>query len=344
VLWEGVRKPFPEDRLRSTLDPHSEVPLYPRRDLLDLASEVPLESEDVRLLRTVRRLHGHPLGHVLSEIGDERGIRFLYYLLLQGYLSLGGSNDGDPSTRKLTPDTAARIRSARRRLDSLRRRNHFQVLEVPLDGDDARVHQAYLRKAKDVHPDTLGPHEPAGLRQVYNDTFQRIRASYEAIKTENGRREHLRSLEGKVEKKPVTDKAEIMEAEVCFQEGKVLLKQRKWDAAAEAFEKALSLNPEEAEYTLGLGSARVHQAAAGRRDLLSEAEDLLEKARGSMPGSPEPCYQLGRLESLRGGLESAASHFENALQHDPNHWLAMRELRVMNMRTRDKSNRQFGRV
>jgi tetratricopeptide (TPR) repeat protein len=195
-----------------------------------------------------------------------------------------------------------------------------------------------------MHPDTLGPHEPAGLRQVYNDTFQRIRASYEAIKTENGRRQHLRSLEGKVEKKPVTSKADIMEAEAYFQEGKLLLKQRKWRASAAAFEKALALNPEEAEYTLGLGSARVHQAAAGRRELLSEAEDLLEQARKSMPGSPEPCYQLGRLESLRGDLDSAASHFENALQRDPNHWLAMRELRVMNMRARGKGNRPSGRV
>jgi curved DNA-binding protein CbpA len=281
---------------------------------------------------------------VLGEIGDERGTRFLYYLLLQGYLSLGGSSGEDPSSRKSTPDTAARIRDARQRLESVRRRNHFQVLEVSLDSDDADVHQAYLRKAKEVHPDTLGPHAPAGLRQIYNDTFQRIRASYEAIKTENGRREHLRSIEGKIEKKPVTDKADIMEAEVYFQKGKALLKQRKWDAAAEAFEKALALNAEEAEYTLGLGSARVHQAAAGRRELLSEAEDLLEKARKSMPNSPEPCYQLGRLASLRGDLESAASQFENALQRDPNHWLATRELRVMNMRARGKSNRGSARV
>ncbi len=341
VLWDGVLHYFPYGRLTHSLAPHMDLQLVPQRDLFELATEVPLEKEDLQFLRLTRRMRGRSLGGILSEVQGEREVRFLYYLLLRNYLALArGDAVGYAGADMDRPDLE-RIRRAHRRLDSLRSRNYFQVLEVPLNVADEKVREAYLHKAKDVHPDMLGSNDPAELRRVHEETFHVIQAAYEALKTEPRRREYLKFIQEGIEEE-VADGSRILEAEALFQKGRGLLKRRSWDAAEEVLRSALELNPDEGEYSLYLGIARMRQAAAGRQDVLSESQDLFERARTLMPNSPEPYYRLGRLAAMRGDLERAESYYRSALSRSPNHVDSLRELRVMKMRDAKKQGRGLG--
>ena len=329
VLWDGVRGPHPLDKIKQTLAGYKELYILPQRDLFELASEVPLEKEDLQFLRIVRRLRGQPLGQITAEAQGADEIRFLYYLLLRGYLALGRSGAQGNDGRTLDLTDRDRIRRARRRLDTLRSRNHFQVLGVSLETSDEQVRAAYLEHAKDSHPDMLAPSDPQELTKIYSEIFRAMQTAYEALKSEARRREYLRFLqEGIVEQ--TSDAAKILEAEERFQEGRQFLKQRAWSQAAEAFAAALEMNPDEGEYALDLGLARMRQA--GSDTSLTDAEALFQRAKELMPASPEPHYRLGRLAARSGDSGRADTFFRAALARDPNHVESLRELRLSKMR------------
>lgn len=335
ILWDGVRQRLPYERVTASFAPHLDLNLVPQRDLFDLATEVSLEKEDLQFLRLLRRLRGRPLGEVLGEVQGEGEVRFLYYLLLRSYLGLSRVEGRDGAPHGLDAADLERVRRSRHRLDVLRSRNYFQVLEVPLAASDEKVRENYLHLAKEVHPDMLSPADPSELHAIHAETFQVIQAAYEGLKTETRRREYLKFIQQGLGDE-VADGSKILQAEALFQEGKMLLKRRAWDEACEAFRKALDLNPDEGEYALQLGIAKLQNAAAGRMDLLPEAEELLVRARTLMPGSPEPFYRLGRLLMLRGDLQGAAAHMQAALSRSPNHVEALREMRLIRMRTTKK--------
>jgi curved DNA-binding protein CbpA len=261
--------------------------------------------------------------------------RFLYYLLLRGYLCLTRGEGVGSVGGEMDPADLERVRRARRRLDSLGARNYFQVLEVNLEASDGKVREAYLRKAKDVHPDMLGPHDPADLRRIHEETFRVVQTAYESLKTDARRRDYLRFIQEGIEKE-LSPGTRFLEAETLFQEGRALMKRQAWEAAAEAFRRALELNTDEGEYALHLGIAKMRLAGTGREGALAEAEELFQRALGLMPSSPEPSYRLGRIAALRGETEQAATLFQKALAKSPNHIESLRELRLIRLRTDKK--------
>ncbi len=332
LLWDGIRGHVPFDRISSALSPYGDLVLAPRRDLFELASEVSLEKEDLQFLRVLRRLRGQPLSHALGKVRGEGEVRILYYLLLQQYLGLARAGAEGTGLAGLDLPDRERVRRARRQLEALRSRNHFQVLDVPLSTTDEQVRQAYLERAKEVHPDMLAPSDPPALHQIHGELFRLIQAAYDGIKTATRRKEYLRFLEETPDDAAATDSAQVLEAEALFQQGRLMLNRRQWDAAADLLRQALDLNPDEGEYVLSLGVARMRQAAGGRTGALEDAEALFRRARELLPDEADPCYHLGRVRAQMGDPAGAVALYRAAVNRDPHHVDALRELRLLEMR------------
>lgn len=330
VLWEGVRSRFPYDRISAALAPHAELSLVPHRDLFELAGDLALEKADLQFLRLLQRLKGQPLSKALSEVRAERELRFLYFLLLRDYLALAGA--GGAAAELLDRPDLERVRRARKQLEALRGRNYFQALEVPLDATDEKVRETYLHKAKEVHPDMLGPQDPPELHRLQGEAFQIVRDAYEALKTEVRRREYLKMIQQGLAEE-MTDGAKLLEAETLYLEGKNQLKRQAVDAALTSLRRATELNPNEGEYSLWLGIAVMRSGLPGDETVIAEAEELFRQAMGRLPDSPEPCYRLGRLASGRGDAEKAEGFFRKALARSPNHLESLRELRLLRLRS-----------
>jgi DNA-binding response OmpR family regulator/curved DNA-binding protein CbpA len=335
VLWDGVRGRFPHDRISAALAARVDFSLLPRLDLAALSADVAIGEGDMPFLRLLGRLKGQPLGKALSEVRAEGELRLLYLLLLRGDLALAGPVAGADALGGVDLPDRERIRRAERRRDSLRERNCFQVLDMPLDASDAKVREAYLRKAKEIHPDMLGTNDHPELHRLHGETFQIVQAAYESLKTQTRRQEYLKFLqEGLVQ--DISDGSSLLEAETQYMEGKLHLKRQAWGAAEAALRKAVKMNPDEGEYLLWLGIAALRNGTPGEKTILAEAAELFSQAMARLPASPEPCYRLGKLAAGRGEIDKAIEYFQTALARSPDHLESLRELRLIRLRSDGK--------
>jgi len=331
LLREGIRTNFPKDLMAAAMAPHENLAVLVQRDFFELATEISLDQEDLQTVRLLRRLRGSKLSQVIHAMEGEREVRFLYYLLLAGYMTLGREEIKGEEGRKLDMAEILRLRKARRQLNDLRTRNHFQILGVAIEASDEEVREAYLSLAKEVHPDMLDDGDIPQLKEIHVSIFQLIMAAYEALRTEKKRKQYLRSIREHINGKPL-DGTEIIEAERLFRAGKDLLKKRKWAEATEALRKAFEINPDEGEHSLFFAIALSKRSTGENRDAGPKIEELLKKARELLPDSPEPSYRLGKLALQQGNEKLAERYFRNAVFRDANHIESLRELRLIKMR------------
>ncbi|MGI9264905.1 MAG: tetratricopeptide repeat protein, partial [Gammaproteobacteria bacterium] len=93
--------------------------------------------------------------------------------------------------------------------------------------------------------------------------------------------------------------------------GLALYRLRKIEESADSFRKALKLAPEEARYSMDLGTC------CQQLQLDDEAVHHLERAADLNPGDTESLMRLATAHSDRGRFEEAQSAYERALERDP---------------------------
>jgi tetratricopeptide (TPR) repeat protein len=107
--------------------------------------------------------------------------------------------------------------------------------------------------------------------------------------------------------------------------GSVAAHRDDFDAAVGAFERAVALEPEVAEFQGNLGAAllqRARRAGAVEPDV-PRALEVLEHAAALSPLLPDVFNNLGLARSASGRPEQALEAFERALALDPSHLPAL---------------------
>ena len=99
-----------------------------------------------------------------------------------------------------------------------------------------------------------------------------------------------------------------------------------------ALEKAVKLYQEEPEYLCYLALAKF-KAASGDAALLSQANELIQKAIRLNANLDKAHLFHGYMLKEAGRLREAGKRFERAIQCNPDCTEALRELRLVNMRT-----------
>ncbi len=188
--------------------------------------------------------------------------------------------------------------------------NYYELLGVARAATAAEVRQAYLRLAREKHPDRFAdPAEKARAQTLFQD----LTAAFNTLHNESSRRQYDAEIE---RPKPVTP-AEI--AQEAYARGLEMLEAGQLQEAVTALHAAVHHAPGEARYHAVLGRALARHPPAAR-----EAIQALERAVQLAPGSAAFHAELAALFLKQGLRLRAQKAVEQALRIDPKEPLARR--------------------
>jgi curved DNA-binding protein CbpA len=213
--------------------------------------------------------------------------------------------------------------------------DHFALLGLPVDAHDHDVHEAYFQLAKRLHPDRLRAVGAMDLEADAQRLFARINEAFATLSNprklaeyrqllQQGGEEMVRQRQADAEQLA----ARIFEAEEHFRQGEMALRRNAWASAAEQFQLALTLNPEEGEHHAALAWA-LWCSTTDKAAINDRINDLLLDAGKKSPNSAAVWMYRGSIAKLRGDTKTARTAFKRVLELDENNAAAQTELRLL---------------
>lgn len=218
----------------------------------------------------------------------------------------------------------------------------FQVLGLEQTATKDDVKKAYFDAAKRFHPDRLGALGLDALRPEVEKIFRRVSEAHATLSDDKRREEYRASLEGgaskKEDAKAHAEAMRLIEAEMAFRRGEILLRKNDFGGAVREFEQAFKGNPHDGEHLANLTWAKV---CAGQMPH-SEAQPQLKKAIEMSPRAARSHLYLGMCLNQLKQTDKALEMFKKALNIDAQLIEAEREIRLIQMRKEKESERKSG--
>jgi curved DNA-binding protein CbpA len=181
--------------------------------------------------------------------------------------------------------------------------NYYEILGVPKAASSAEVRQAYVRLAKERHPDLFT--DPAEKARAH-EFFKEVTTAFNTLSNDRRRQEY--DLES--QKPKATAPKEI--AREAFETGAQKLKVRDFHEAVQQFRVSVRLAPEEPRYHAALSLALAHNP-----HWIREAIESIERAIHLAPAEPGYHLEMARLLDGQGLKLRARKAAEAALRLAP---------------------------
>jgi curved DNA-binding protein CbpA len=182
--------------------------------------------------------------------------------------------------------------------------DYYRVLGISKTSTPDEVKKAYLRLARENHPDRF--RDPAE-RADADRRFQLITEAYNQLRDDKQRREYDRNLDKKT-------RTPEEEARLYYKNGELREQSRDYEYALKLYYEAMRLKPEIMDYAMG--AARIMSMDRSKQ---RQAAELYEQIIQKHPASPEPHLELGNLFMRSGMFLRAKRVFETAAKQFPQH-------------------------
>ncbi|MBE0502016.1 MAG: response regulator [Desulfuromonadales bacterium] len=335
IILQGIRNNYNEAKVDQLLEPYlksfpalSNNPHYRFQDVELIQREAKILAECNGRDSCEQILDRYPLSRFENK-------RLLASLLLVKLLE-GHKRQLAPKERSslfaTSPQETKKREAFIKTFDRMMNQNFFDLLGLKTDTTDEEIRRSYVVLAKRFHPDHLQQEQlSSDLKQQANSLFQRIGEAYNTLSNKEKRQRYLLELQGG--KREDRDEAKIIiEAENAFQRGVVLLNNNNFTQAHKELEKAVNLYQEEPEYLCYLGWAKF-KSAAGDAIMLEQAKELIQKSIRLNPNLDKGHLFHGYMLKEGGRLPEAEKKFERAIQCNRKCTEALRELRLINLRS-----------
>lgn len=197
--------------------------------------------------------------------------------------------------------------------------NYYQILDVADGASREDIKKSYFRLARKFHPDLFSRELPSESIQKIDEVFDQITKAYQTLSDEKRRGEYGKKLSAP----PGDDRKNLAkEAEKRFRQGKTLFNQGRYDEALVFLEQSVRLSQDKARYFMLLALTQTKLQIYRQ-----EAEKNFIRATKLEPWNAEAFVGLGVLYKKEGLHIKAKKQFERALQIDPDHKIALKELR-----------------
>ncbi|MDX2479954.1 MAG: response regulator [Desulfuromusa sp.] len=208
--------------------------------------------------------------------------------------------------------------------------DYFEALGLGRQCGPGEARKAYYRLAKEYHPDRfLGSGLSGEMSSKINEMFQYITQAYTILSDPDTCSDYLDELVAGPRKS--IDINQVIEAETSYQEGRALLKVRRFGAAAKALQRSIELSPQESEYMTFFAWA-LFKSAPEKLDVQNQALEVLLASREINPSFDLTHLYLGHVYHSQAKERQAEKSFEMAVQANPDCTEALRELRLINLR------------
>ncbi len=213
---------------------------------------------------------------------------------------------------------------------SMENKNYYEILGVGRDASSEEIKKSYLRLVKSYHPDKFA-HLPLDKDMIQKITqiFNKIQTAYDTLSDPQARASYDEALDAPDLKEMIDQTESIVNAEIAFKKGEILLKSRKYNEAEKYFREAVLLNDKEPEYLLALAISLLYQKNKNFDEYDVESRQLLEKAIYMNPYFDKGYFYLGIHNKLRGENQEAVLCFKKALSINPDYKEAMMELKSL---------------
>lgn len=335
LIMQGINRHWTTQQLDDFLYPFGE-------DYLKQASNPQYRFQDIELSKRGEAIFKHCLGvktleHILHQhpLARREVQKVLAALMISEMLER--SAVPEPGVvDDMSGDTEAEIideKLRRKILDDYKRimdSDYFEALGLGRECAPGDVRKAYYRLAKEYHPDRfLGSGLSSEMSSKINEMFQYITQAYTILSNPDTSSGYLDELVNGPRKS--IDINQVIEAETSYQEGRALLKVRRFSAAAKLLKRAIELSPEESEYMTYFAWA-LFKTAPEKLDVQNQAMEILLASREINPSFDLTHLYLGQVYQSQDKERQAEKSFEMAVQANPDCTEALRELRLMNLR------------
>ncbi|HSG31880.1 MAG TPA: DnaJ domain-containing protein [Thermodesulfobacteriota bacterium] len=233
-----------------------------------------------------------------------------------------------PSKEK---DNSGLVKSISDLYDRLDEEDHYMILGVDKDSTKQQIRDSYYALVKKYHPDILAKLDDS-TRDKADKIFSVITTAYQTLSDDEKREEY----DSVSELDDLKSEAQILyQAEVSFNEGAALLKQKKYALAEEKFNNAIQINPDNILYK---GIIYWGRFLNNKDDSVNTDECVkeLEKLISLDPNVAENYFYLGNIYKHIDEFKKAENNFSKAVENDPDYTEAKRELRVLQNRLSEK--------
>ncbi len=352
VILEGLRNWTPLSQVEDFFACNGHRPVGRAQSPFYRFQDVNLDAEEQTL---VQGLDGsQTLAAICGD--DEHRRRTFQALAAVELLELGGephaATESAGHTQAETeapaaPRAAARPRSEdklRKELaalaERLRGRNFFEMLEVKEDAAPHTIESAYERLARNAHPDRFSKASET-VRQMASEVFEMVSEAHATLLDPQRRLDYMAARRRGLRVDAETGEPSVR-AEVEFQQGEVMLRQRDYERALGHFARAREGAPRDGEY-LAHYAWCFYLCNPDNATVVQEALAHMKRAVKLARDQEKPYLFLGRLCKVVGDGKGAEAMFTRAVQIKPDCVEAMRELRLINMR-KDKGRGLIGRL
>jgi len=222
----------------------------------------------------------------------------------------------------------ATIQEMAQRLDRL---NHFESLGVSQNASPDEVSIAFVRAARQYHPDRLSSVGLQDLQPIAERILARINEASMVLGNAARRAEYLAALAAGP-KAVQASLPTVLEAENWFLKGEVFLKKGDFGKAIECFTMATQGNPSEPQYRAYLAWARFDDPRTRKEDVVRETLRVMEAVVHDRPRFARGHYWVGLLLKFLNEPAKAERAFREAVTVDSDLIEASRELRLIEMR------------
>ncbi len=259
-----------------------------------------------------------------------------------GPLGLAGRPRNLSPAPSLAPGTE--IDLARRQIDMkskvVENESLYEVLSVAPDADGNAIKTAYLEAAKRFHPDRLGSLGLESMRADVEKIFRRVTEAYQTLSDDVRRAEYeTKRAEGLNDHGAHAKAMQMLEAEMAFRRGEILLRKQDFAGAIRELEAAVTNSPDTGEHLAFLVWAKVSAGLLTH----AQAKPQLQEATRLAPKCARAFYFLGVSLREENDVSRALNMFKIAIDLDPRLMEAEREIRLIQMRReKDKGSKTSG--